>query len=226
MTPGISTKKSNQSSAHIWPIITVLGIVIYIAIDIVLVFLRPDYSSLHNAESDYGRGPYFWVMDINFLLRCGLSLALVKSIWTTFPKENPIKKTSYWLIAWAISSGLLAFFADNPYGYPKLKSGSIHLLLAFVAFISVLAGMILLNMRFRAIKTWHRTANLLIGVTIFTIVSLLLMGHSSFRPHTLGGLYERVFLGSVLLWEGVVAIKTIQFPRNPLQQPQTAINNP
>src|SRR5580693_3108803 len=109
MTTGISAKTRNQSSAQSWPMITVLGIVIYIVIDIVLAFLRPDYSSLHNAESDYGRGPYFWVMDINFLLRCGLSLALVKAVWTTFPKENPIKKASYWLVAWAIASGLLVF---------------------------------------------------------------------------------------------------------------------
>ena len=67
MAAGINTKKSNQSFAQIWPMITVLGIVIYIAIDIVLAFLRPEYSILHNAESDYGRGQYFWVMDINFL---------------------------------------------------------------------------------------------------------------------------------------------------------------
>lgn len=209
MTCKIIAKTKMRTSAQTWPIITILGIAIYIAIDIVLVFLRPDYSSLHNAESDYGRGPYFWVMDINFLLRCGLSLTLVKAVWNTFPKNNSIKKASYWLLAWAIASGLLAFFADNPYGYPKLKSGSIHLLLAFVAFISAVVGMLALTTRLRNIQTWQKTAGLLVGLTILAIISLLLMGHSGIRPHALGGLYERGFLGSVLLWEGVIATKII-----------------
>jgi hypothetical protein len=42
---------------------------------VLLGFLRPRYSLLYNAESDYGRGPWYWVMDLNFLLRCALSLA-------------------------------------------------------------------------------------------------------------------------------------------------------
>jgi hypothetical membrane protein len=190
-----------------WPLVVILGIVIYVAIDILLAFLRPDYSVLHNAESDYGRGPYFWIMDIDFLLRCGLSLALVKAVWTTFPKDSSLKKDSYWLVAWAIASGLLAFFADNPYGYSRLKSGSIHLVLAFIAFIGVLVGMILLNRRFRGVQAWRTTTSLLVAITMLAVVSLLLMGHSGIRPHSLGGLYERVFLGSVLAWEGVIAIK-------------------
>lgn len=192
-----------------WPLMVIAGIVIYVAIDILLAFLRPDYSLLHNAESDYGRGPYFWLMDINFLLRCVFSLALIKALRTVFPEDGTIKKYSYWLVAWAVASGLLAFFADNPVGYPHLKSGPTHLLLAFIAFISALVGIILLNRRLRDIQAWHKTGGLLASVTILALISLLLLGHSGFKPHALGGLYERVFLGSVLMWEGVVAIKIV-----------------
>ena len=45
------------------------GGIAYVAIDVVLRFLRPAYSLLYNAESDYGRGPWYWLMDFNFLLR-------------------------------------------------------------------------------------------------------------------------------------------------------------
>jgi len=34
------------------------GIVVYVAVDVLLRFLRPGYSLLYNAESDYGRGPW------------------------------------------------------------------------------------------------------------------------------------------------------------------------
>ena len=56
--------------------LTLAGVAVYVAIDVLLAFLRPGYSLIYNAESDYGRGPWFWVMDINFLLRCALSLAI------------------------------------------------------------------------------------------------------------------------------------------------------
>ena|ERR1035441_5761247 len=59
----------------------ILGIVVYVALDVALVFLRPHFSVLHNAESDYGAsGSYAWVMDLNFLLRGAFSLAVVRAL--------------------------------------------------------------------------------------------------------------------------------------------------
>lgn len=58
----------------------VAGVAVYVAIDVALAFLRPDYSLLHNAESDYGVGPWSWLMDVNFLLRCLTTLAIVAAM--------------------------------------------------------------------------------------------------------------------------------------------------
>ena len=44
------------------------GVIVYVGIDVLLRFLQPHYSLVYNAESDYGRGPWSWVMDLNFLL--------------------------------------------------------------------------------------------------------------------------------------------------------------
>lgn len=42
----------------------------------------PANSNLeYKAESDYGRGPRHWVMDLNFLLRCTFSLAIVGALF-------------------------------------------------------------------------------------------------------------------------------------------------
>ncbi|MGH7142380.1 MAG: DUF998 domain-containing protein [Candidatus Saccharimonadales bacterium] len=199
-----------KSQSGLWPYITIFGIIIYLLIDILLAHLRPDYSLLHNAESDYGRGPYGWVMDLNFLLRCGLSLALVKCLWDTFPKNNPLKKASYWLIIWAVSSGLLAFFADNPYGYPHIWSGSIHLLLAFIAFVGAIVAMIQISRLLRLESGWHDISSVLLAIGFLSILAVLFLAKASFGPHRLGGLYERIFLGLVLLWEIVVAARIAQ----------------
>ncbi len=200
---------SSGYKAKPWPYAVIVGIIVYVAIDILLAFLRPDYSLLHNAESDYGRGPYFWVMDINFLLRCAFSLALIKTVWVIFPSDSKIKRGSYWLVAWAIASGLLAFFADNPYGYPHLRSSSVHAALAVVAFIGVLVGMALVSKQLRSMQGWRKTAGLLMGITMLAIISLVLMKLTGFYPHKDGGLFERIFLGLVLVWEGVIATKII-----------------
>jgi len=42
------------------------------------------------------------------------------------------------------------------------------------------------------------------------LVPLLLLGRVGFRPHSLGGLYEKIFLGMELLWLALVAARVAQ----------------
>jgi hypothetical membrane protein len=70
---------------------TLAGVVVYVGIDVLLKFLRPQYSLLYNAESDYGRGPWYWVMDLNFLLRCALSLAVAGALYRTVRPEARLR---------------------------------------------------------------------------------------------------------------------------------------
>ena len=203
----------DSSKLTLWSLMAVSGVVIYLVIDILLAFLRPDYNLLHNAESDYGRGPYFWLMDLNFILRCLLSLALVKALVTKFPKNKAIKQASYWLILWALLSGLLAFFADNPSGYSKLPSGSAHLLIALLDFIAALCAMVSISRLASVMNLSRKISHCLFILCLIATMSFILMGRSGFHSDNLGGLYERIFLGSVLLWEVIVAL-SIRSRRN------------
>jgi hypothetical membrane protein len=202
-----------RESVQLWAMFTLLCVLAYVAIDIALTLLRPDYSSLHNAESDFGRGPYFWLMDINFVLRCVLTLALARALRISFPKNSPVRRVAGWLVVWGVASGLLAFFADNPYGYPRLRSGSVHLLLAFVAFIAVLVAMVWASRLAHMMGLRPVARHSLLVLTVVAILSTLLLGHAHIGPQGLGGLYERIFLASVLAWEAVLA--------NSLQQVHT-----
>jgi hypothetical membrane protein len=113
------------------------GVAVYVAIDVLLAFLRPGYSLIYNAESDYGRGPWFWVMDLNFLLRCALSLAIASALSQVLRPDGRTRGGLALLVTWAICSGLLAFFADDPEGTPQHGSGVVHLVLAFIAFTAI-----------------------------------------------------------------------------------------
>lgn len=205
MARAAANKATRQSNTQIWTVIVVLGTVTYVAIDIVLTLLRPNYNWLHNAESDYGRGTYFWIMDSNFLLRCFFSLALAKALLVRF-RDKSVGKASIWIILWAVGSGLLAFFADNPYGYPKLWSGNIHILIALAAFVSAVVAMIVFRRLAPMMGLGSSATFLLAFLPAIAIISLILLGHAGFHPHSFGGFYERVFLAAVLAWQVVLAL--------------------
>jgi hypothetical membrane protein len=181
---------------------TLAGIVVYVAIDVLLAFLRPGYSLLHNAESDYGRGPWFWVMDVNFLLRCALSLALVGALYRSVHPPDRLRGGLGLLTAWAVCSGLLAFFADDPAGYPRTGSGQIHVLLALVAFAGIAAGAVVVSMRLRAGLSRAALPLAVAGAAVLVLL-VVTTGHK----HAPGGLYERIFLGIELLWMAAAAAR-------------------
>jgi len=189
------------------------GVAIYVAIDVLLAFLRPAYSLLYNAESDYGRGPWYWVMDINFLLRCALSLAIAAALYQVARLDGRVRGGLALLVTWAICSGLLAFFADDPEGTPQHGSGVVHLVLAFIAFTCVTIGAILISASLMSDPAWRPAAPILLGISIAGAIAYLVLGSAHKHAHAPGGLYERVFLGLELLWIVIAAIAIARRPR-------------
>ncbi|MGH9123414.1 MAG: DUF998 domain-containing protein [Acidimicrobiales bacterium] len=194
-----------------------MGIGIYVVIDVILKFLRPGYSLLYNAESDYGRGPWFWVMDANFLLRCALSLALVLALARQTGHDRRLKAGLVLLVVWAACSGLLAFFADNIEGQPVKGSGGVHVLLAAVAFLCVAIAAVLLSVRLRAVDGWASITPALLALALAGVVAFLALGATAGHRHLPGGLVERIFLALELAWIGTAAASVIRISRRPVQ---------
>ena len=186
-----------------------LGIAAYVAIDVLLVFLRPRFSVLHSAESDYGsRGAYAWVMDANFLLRCAFSVAVAALL------PSRLRVARALLVVWAVGSGLLAFFPDDPVGTAQTTSGKVHGALALIVFASVIVGTRL------ASRTLG--SRLLVALSWVAIVPILLTAHTRFRAHSLGGLYEKVFLAIEIAWLAVVAARVAGWQSKVSPRPRTA----
>ena len=207
MTPAVSTAQQRrgtlQASSLAW--FAVIGIVVYVAIDVLLKFLRPHYSLLYNAESDYGRGPWYWVMDANFLLRCALSLAIAAALHRSVGPDSRARGGLVLIMVWAVCSGLLAFFADDVEGQPLSGSGIVHIALAFVAFICVTVGTILVSASLLPDPRWRSPGQVLLVVSIAGAAAFLLLGSAAGHKHAPGGLYERIFLGLQLLWMALAA---------------------
>jgi hypothetical membrane protein len=198
-------RRHDRTGARSLAWFTLAGVVVYVGIDVLLKFLRPQYSLLYNAESDYGRGPWYWVMDLNFLLRCALSLALAGALYRTIRPEGRLRGGLALLTAWAVCSGLLAFFADDPKGTPLHASGKVHLALAFIAFVCVAIGTVVISASLRSDPAWRPVRGALLGIAVAGVAALLLLGTAAKHAHAPGGLYERIFLGLELLWIAVAA---------------------
>ncbi|HUY09246.1 MAG TPA: DUF998 domain-containing protein [Candidatus Dormibacteraeota bacterium] len=183
------------------------GVVIYVLIDVALAFLRPDLSLLHRAESDYGVGQYSWLMDINFLLRCFLSLALAAALLRVTAGTNRLRVGVAFLAAWGVGSGILAFFPDDPPGTPVTASGQVHLVVALIAFLCAVVATIVLSVGSRHFVQLRSLSPLLLVLSIAAALALALLGHTHFRPHTLDGLYERLFLALELVWILIVGVR-------------------
>jgi len=200
----------------------IAGVVVYVAVDVLLKFLRPGSSLLYNAESDYGRGPWFWVMDLNFLLRCALSLAVAVALSRVVQPAPRLRGGLALLAGWAVCSGLLAFFADNPEGTPVTASGKVHLALAFIAFVCVMFGTLVLSAGLRADPAWRPVRDVLLLVAIAGAGAFLLLGSATGHKHAPVGLYERIFLGLELLWMTVAAARVATMPLRGVLGPAAA----
>jgi hypothetical membrane protein len=188
-----------------WARAAIAGIALYVAIDVALVFLRPHFSVLHNAESDYGsKGRYAWVMDLNFVLRCLLTLAVVRAL-ALVASPGRLRGALALLAGWSVASGLLAFFPDDPVGSRTHGLAEVHLALAGIAFVAVVVGTRLATRRLSTVPSWRPVITPLAVLSWGALVPIVLLGRAHLRPHSLGGLYEKLFLAMELAWLLVAA---------------------
>ncbi len=190
---------------------------LYVAIDVLLKFLRPHYSLIYNAESDYGRGPYFWIMDLNFLLRCALSLGVVGALSAQMDSAGRARNRQGLglLVAWAVCSGLLAFFADDIEGQHVHGTGIVHLVLAFIAFTCVAIGTLVVSISLRAGLASRSLGWSLLVLSVLGLIAYLLLGAAAKQHPSPDGLYERIFLGLELSWFGLAAWICVRSPAAP-----------
>ncbi|HLI07479.1 MAG TPA: DUF998 domain-containing protein [Ktedonobacteraceae bacterium] len=177
-----TTKSASLITTQGLALLSLAGVVLYIAIDVLLFFLRPDLSIVYRAESDYGNGPWAWIMDINFLLRCALSLAAIFAFWYALPRTLLSQLAPGLLTLWAIASGILAFFPDDYEGTPPTTHGKIHLLAAALAFLCCLLATLLLTVVLVRLWRGQPIVAALIISWLIAAVSLLLLLKAGFTP--------------------------------------------
>jgi len=182
-----------------------LGVLGYVAVDVVLQLLPPHYSPISEAESNLAVGPFGWVMSLNFLGRAATTLCAMVAIGRLGPASF-LHRIGLFLLGLAgLCSGVLAFFpTDIPAAGAGLvaetPAGLVHVVFATLGFLTAFAAIVLLTRslhRNALSPDSHRTA--LIFTAIATAGLLFLLLTVTVAPGLLG-LAERMCLLGILGW--------------------------
>jgi hypothetical membrane protein len=188
-----------------------IGVLVYVVVDVVLQFLPPHYSAISQAESDLAVGPFGWIMSINFFGRGITSAALIVAIVSTDPRTR-LRTIGLWLLAVAgLCSALIAFFpTDIPQRggvAPSTAHGIVHVVGASSGFVLVLASFWLLSF-------WLPERAFVADVFLCAAsIGLVFLGATVVAIPDLLGLAERVCLVGILGWVFVVAHQLRRYDR-------------
>ncbi|MDG6904322.1 MAG: DUF998 domain-containing protein [Nitrososphaerota archaeon] len=194
--------------------ISIIGIVLYIVLDVIAQLLPPHYSPIRDAESDLAVGPYGFIMTINFVNRGILSLsfiyAFLKTLDLTGGKRTPFRSGYYFLGIWAVGALLLAIFPTDVPATPISWHGAIHLVVALVAFIGGAMGVLVLSRHFAENVSTKGAKRIAVALGWLSVLLLVVqLGFQFILPRLSArffGLTERLFLASVLLWILTISI--------------------
>jgi hypothetical membrane protein len=188
-------------------------VALYVVLDAVAQVLPPHYSPISQAESDLAVGSFGYVMTVNFLNRGVLSLEFLFAFAGTVRLAGgSVKKYQGGLMllgAWSVGAILLAAFPTDVPPTPVSWHGAIHLIVAIVAFIAGGFGALLVSLRMSGDQAFRRVRRVALPIGVLAAVLCLVELSLPFiAPHVstgYGGLAERLFLGSVLLWVAAVS---------------------
>jgi uncharacterized membrane protein len=207
----MDTVKRHDSAKLFWAVI--IGIVLYVVLDVVAQLLPPHYSPVSHVESDLAVGKFGFIMTINFLNRGVFSLLFIFAFLQTLDlvgiSRSRFRTGAYLLGTWAVGAILLAIFPTDVPATLISWHGAIHLVVAIIAFIGGAFGTLAISQQLRQNRELERLKRIALPVSAIVIALWVVEFALPFvAPHLnsrVGGLTERLFLGFVLFWIAAVS---------------------
>lgn len=227
-TPPDDAMQSNR--ARLLFAFAIAGVILYVILDSVAQSLPPHYSPISQAESDLAVGPYGYIMTLNFINRGILSLCflfgLLLTIYATDTPGPRFRRGAYAFAMWSVGALLLAAFPTDVPATPVSWHGAVHLLVAILAFLGGALGSLFISLGMARSGTMARVRRVAVPLAtlslVLCVVELLagVVAHGFLSNN--GGLVERLFLGSVLLWVGAVSAMMLATPLRGMAKPSDA----
>ena len=199
----------NESVSRSHFFVAIVGVALYVVLEVIVQMLPPHYNPISQAESDLAVGPYGYLMAINLANRGILSILFVFGLYKTLAiSSRPKFRTGLVLLTvWGVGALVLSVFPTDLPGDRVTVHGEIHLIAALIAFICGAFGILLLSLRFRLVASLQSIGEYVLPISVLAVILCFatFLGLNT----RFGGLIERLFLGSILLWILIVSLSLI-----------------
>jgi len=195
------------------PLLTLAGVSVWVALAVVAQLANPEQSALSMGMSGLATGRYGWIMRLAFVVRGLTALALVGALSLDVPAAARSDLGMILLTLWGGGSALLAAYDTDMPGDAPTAHGRAHALIAFVAYVAVAIGMVLVSLALGDAEATAGIARWALPVALFAEVAVVVqfLGFAV-AARTPGegigryaGLLQRIFLGAVMFWTALVA---------------------
>ena len=175
--------------------------------------LRPDFNPTNHMISDYGVGPYGWIMQTVFV---GMSIGCVMlavGLSGSGPPSLPARLALFLLAVASIGLIISAVFPTDLAGGPSTRAGHIHTLSFLVNIASLILAVVLLTASFGGDPRWRpyqRTSVILLCLVAVAFVFQFL----TLRKGAPYGIANRFFVSVLLVWVIATANRLRNLPRS------------
>jgi Protein of unknown function (DUF998) len=205
----MKTNSNNSKLSRVRQLFVIVDtlIILYVVLDTIAQVLPPHYSPLSQAESLLAVGPYGYIMTVNFLNRGVFSLlflyALVQIFALLGQNWRSYKLGLYAIGIWGGGALLLA-------GFPATGSTLVsHTIIGIIVFVAAPIGELSISVKLGGVKALAGIKKIALVIAVFGVLFMAfywgLLPFLHQLKSSYGGLFERLLIGSVVLWMGVVA---------------------
>jgi len=182
-------------------------IILYVVLDVIAQVLPPHYSPISQAESLLAVGPYGYIMTVNFLIRGVFSLLFVYALVQILTMLGENWRSNKWGLyaigIWGIGALLLA-------GFPATgRTIGIHTIIAIIVLIAAPIGELSISLKLDRMKALADVKKIALVIAVLGVLFMAFFwGVLPFLHHlksNYGGFFERLLIGSVILWMAIMA---------------------
>lgn len=189
------------------------GVLLYVVLDAAVQSLPPFYDPIIQPESDLAVGPYGYLMTLNFVNRGILSLSFLFALFLAANVDDVpgprFRMGGYLFGVWSLGALFLAALPTDVPPNPVSLHGALHFVVAVFAFIGGAFGALYLSRGMATVRTLSRARKVALPLAYIAVALLVveLFGSILFPGlnANYGGVLERAYLGSILLWIGLVS---------------------
>jgi len=204
------------------PLLALACVSAWVALVLIAQLANPEQSPLSMGMSGLVHGRYGWIMRLAFVVRGVAALALVGAVSSLVPEAARSDLGLVLIAVWGGASALLAAYDTDMPGDEPTAHGRGHAVIAFVAYVAVAVGMVLVSLKLDDADATAGLARWALSIALLAAVAMVSQfagfaaaardaAAASGSPPSLGGLgliaglLQRVFLGTVMLWTALIA---------------------